>query len=169
MAAVRQDIQIFSESISFNVGLDNPAIDDARRVAAAELVHAERFIERLGWELVLRERGADLSVGEGQLLTFARTMAHSPALIILDEATASIDSMTENLVQAAISRILDRTTVIVIAHRLSTIRSADRIVVLGDGCVLEQGTHETLMEEGGAYAALVHAADGVMTSVADAS
>jgi ABC-type bacteriocin/lantibiotic exporters, contain an N-terminal double-glycine peptidase domain len=128
VAAVRQDIQVFSEPVRFNIDLANPDISEADRARAAELVHADRFVDRLGWEHVLRERGADLSVGEGQLLTFARTMAHDPSIVILDEATASVDSLTEALVQDAIARILHEKTVIVVAHRLSTIQNADRIV-----------------------------------------
>lgn len=162
VAAVRQDIQVFSESVRFNVDLDNPAVDSEARETASALVHADRFVHRLGWEHTLRERGADLSVGEGQLLTFARTMAHDPAVIILDEATASVDSITEALVQDAIQRILERKTVIVIAHRLSTVQSADRIVVMGAGEILEQGSHAELMAMGGAYAALVAAGQGAV-------
>jgi len=161
VASVRQDIQVFSESVGFNVDLDSPDIEPAAREAAASLVHADRFVERLGWSHLLRERGADLSVGEGQLLTFARTMAHDPSVIILDEATASVDSITEALVQDAIARILERKTVIVIAHRLSTVQSADRIVVMGGGRILEQGPHAVLMAAGGPYAALVAAGQGV--------
>jgi len=164
VAAVRQDIQVFSETVGFNVDLGSPDIDAEQRAAATGLVHADRFVARLGWEHTLRERGAELSVGEGQLLTFARTMAHDPAVIILDEATASVDSITEGLVQDAISRILARKTVIVIAHRLSTVQSADRIIVMGAGEILEQGSHVELMAAGGAYAALVAAGQGAMGS-----
>ena len=91
------------------------------------------MVDRVGWDHVLRERGADVSVGEGQLLTFARAMAHDPEVVILDEATASIDSMTEKLIQDALARIFTRKTVIVIAHRLSTVEQADRIVVMDRG------------------------------------
>ncbi len=157
IATVRQDIQVFSEPLRFNVTLDSPRIDTETAARSASLVHADHFVERLGWDHVLRERGADLSVGEGQLLTFARTMAHDPDMIILDEATASVDSLTEGLVQDAIAQILARKTVIVIAHRLSTIQHADRIAVMDKGVVVEQGTHAELMAAGGAYAALVAA------------
>lgn len=155
VAAVRQDIQIFSDTLQFNVDLDNPDIDPARREAASALVHADAFVKRLGWAHLLRERGADLSVGEGQLLTFSRTMAHDPALIILDEATASVDSITESLIQDAIARILSAKTVIVIAHRLSTIQHADRIAVMSGGEIVELGSHAELMAQGGQYAHLV--------------
>lgn len=157
VAAVRQDIQVFSETLDFNVRLGNERLGQDQAADAAALVHADAFVKRLGWEHHLRERGADLSVGEGQLLTFARTMAHDPDLIILDEATASIDSITEELVQDAIARILQRKTVIVIAHRLSTIQSADLIAVMDKGRVVEVGSHDELLAHNGAYAALVHA------------
>jgi ATP-binding cassette subfamily B multidrug efflux pump len=167
VAAVRQDIQVFSEPVRFNIDLANPDIAEADRARAAALVHADRFVERLGWDHVLRERGADLSVGEGQLLTFARTMAHDPSVVILDEATASVDSLTEALVQDAIARILHEKTVIVVAHRLSTIQNADRIIVMDKGNIVEQGSHDALMAAGGAYAALVEAGRGAVGADAD--
>jgi ABC-type multidrug transport system fused ATPase/permease subunit len=111
----------------------------------------------LGLDHVLQERGVDLSVGEGQLVTFARTMAHDPQLVIMDEATASVDSLTEKKIQEAIAVIISRKTAIVIAHRLSTIRQADRIIVMDAGRIVEQGTHEELLAGGGAYAALLDA------------
>jgi ATP-binding cassette subfamily B multidrug efflux pump len=159
--AVRQDIQIFSETIGFNVGLGNPRVVAGLRDQAAQWVHAEGFIERLGWDHRLRERGADLSVGQGQLLTFARTMAHQPEVVLLDEATAAVDSLTEKQIQDAIGKILETKTVIVIAHRLSTIREADRIAVMDRGRVVEQGSHAELMVADGAYAALVKAGEEV--------
>jgi ATP-binding cassette, subfamily B, multidrug efflux pump len=167
LATVRQDVQVFNDTVRFNVDLGNPAISDAQAEEAATLVNADRFLNRLGWDHLLRERGADLSVGESQLLTFARTMAHNPDLVILDEATASVDSLTEGLVQDAIQRILERKTVIVIAHRLSTVQKADRIAVMQRGKVVEQGSHAQLMARDGPYAALVRAGQGVVADSPD--
>ena len=168
VTAVRQDIQVFSDTLRFNVDLDNPAISGAQREEAAALVNADRFVQRLGWNHTLREQGADLSVGEGQILTFARAMAHAPALVILDEATASVDSLTEALIQEAIGRILEEKTVIVIAHRLSTIQQADRIAVMEHGQVVEQGTHAELMALQGRYAHLIESGREVLSAAAPA-
>ncbi len=157
VSAVRQDIQLFSESLAFNVDLGNPEISEQDREKAVSVVLADELVSRVGWDHILQERGVDLSVGEGQLVTFARTMAHDPQLVIMDEATASVDSLTEKKIQDAIAAIISRKTAIVIAHRLSTIRQADRIIVMDAGRIVEQGTHEQLLSEGGAYSALIAA------------
>ena len=164
IAGVRQDPQLFSETVQFNIDLGNSDIDAAATRDAAVLVHADQVVDRVGWEHVLRERGADLSVGEGALVTFARAMAHDLSVVILDEATASIDSLTEQLIQDALERIFERKTVIVIAHRLSTVERADRIVVMDRGRIVEQGTHNELMAAEGFYFKLVRAGEELLVA-----
>jgi ATP-binding cassette subfamily B protein len=162
VVSVRQDIQIFSRSVEFNITLDNPNISHDIAQEAVELTCADRMVADIGWDKVLRERGSDLSVGQGQLLTFARMMAVNAPVVILDEATASVDSVTEQQIQQAIENIFSKKTVIVIAHRLSTIQKADKIIVLEKGVIIEEGTHASLLAKGGRYAHLVEAGKSVV-------
>jgi ATP-binding cassette subfamily B protein len=152
-AIVQQDFFLFTGNIADNISLGDTNIDDARIRVAAERVQADRFISRLpeAYASQVRERGAGLSVGEKQLLSFARALAFNPPVLILDEATSSIDTETEILIQEAIQTLLEGRTSIVIAHRLSTIRSADSILVFHHGEIRERGTHEELMQVGGLY------------------
>jgi ATP-binding cassette subfamily B multidrug efflux pump len=152
-AIVQQDLFLFTGNIGDNISLGDDAISPEEIRTAAERVQADRFISRIpeGYESEVRERGAGLSVGEKQLLSFARALAFDPPVLILDEATSSIDTETEHLIQEAIQTLLQGRTSIVIAHRLSTIRSADTILVFHHGEIRERGTHEELMQFGGLY------------------
>jgi ATP-binding cassette, subfamily B, multidrug efflux pump len=154
---VQQDVFLFDESAGFNVSLGERSLDDdpTRIHSALETVQAADFVrERGGLEAPVGERGRNFSVGEAQLLAFARVAARSPTMLILDEATASVDSLTEQRVQQAIERLLVGRTVLVIAHRLSTVRHADTIIVLADGEIAEMGPHEQLIANEGLYAEL---------------
>ncbi len=152
-AIVQQDFFLFTGNIADNISLGDPDIMEERIRVAAERVQADRFISRLpdGYASQVRERGAGLSVGEKQLLSFARALAFNPPVLILDEATSSIDTETEHLIQEAIQTLLEGRTSIVIAHRLSTIRSADTILVFHHGEIRERGTHDELMQSDGLY------------------
>jgi ATP-binding cassette subfamily B multidrug efflux pump len=152
-AIVQQDFFLFTGNIADNISLGDPEISEERIRTAAVRVQADRFISRLpeGYAAQVRERGAGLSVGEKQLLSFARALAFNPPVLILDEATSSIDTETELLIQDAIKTLLEGRTSIVIAHRLSTIRSADTILVFHHGEIRERGTHEELMQISGLY------------------
>jgi ATP-binding cassette, subfamily B, multidrug efflux pump len=148
VAMVLQDVFLFSGTIEGNIRLGDPEIDEERVLWAAAEVHALPFIERLsgGLEAQVRERGAGLSVGQKQLIAFARALAFDPKILILDEATSSIDTETEQLIQQALDRLLEGRTSIVIAHRLSTVVDSDHIVVIDHGQVVGQGTHSELVE-----------------------
>jgi len=153
---VLQDVFLFSRDIAYNIRLGRNDIDEARVRAAAARVGADRFIERLpdGYAQTVGERGVTLSVGERQLLSFARALAFDPLVLVLDEATSSVDSALEGQIQHALDTLMRGRTSIVIAHRLSTVQNADRILVLHRGELREEGTHRELLERGGLYARL---------------
>lgn len=152
-AVVLQEIFLFSGTVEGNIRLGRQDISAERVEWAAQEVHADGFIAKLkgGYAAEVRERGAGLSVGQKQLISFARALAFDPALLILDEATSSIDTETEQLIQQAIERVMRNRTSIMVAHRLSTIQRADRIIVLHHGEIREQGTHQELLSERGLY------------------
>jgi ATP-binding cassette, subfamily B, multidrug efflux pump len=152
-AVVLQEVFLFSGTIEGNIRLGRQEIAEDRVRWAAQEVHADSFIRRLkdDYQAEVRERGAGLSVGQKQLISFARALAFDPALLILDEATSSIDTETEQLIQRAIERVMRDRTSIVVAHRLSTIQNADRIIVLHHGEIREQGTHQELLAHRGLY------------------
>jgi len=153
---VLQDVFLFAGTIADNITLGNQDITEEQIWEAAELVGAKRFIERLpgGLHYQVMERGATLSVGQRQLISFVRAMVYKPRIIILDEATSSVDSETEELIQEAIEKLMEGRTSLVIAHRLSTIQKADRIIVLDRGEIKESATHDELLRLGGFYAQL---------------
>jgi ATP-binding cassette subfamily B multidrug efflux pump len=154
IATVIQDVFLFSDTIANNISLNNPAITREQIIAAATDVGAHEFIERLpgGYDYNVMERGATLSAGQAQLISFVRALVYNPAILVLDEATSSVDTETEILIQNAIDKLMDGRTAIVIAHRLSTIQKADKIIVLDHGEIKEMGTHQELLRiENGYY------------------
>jgi ATP-binding cassette subfamily B multidrug efflux pump len=152
-AVVLQDIFLFTGTVESNIRLGREDISDERVRWAAGEVRADNFVQRLphGYKSEVRERGAGLSVGQKQLISFARALAFDPALLILDEATSSIDTETEQLIQQAIARVMRNRTSVIVAHRLSTIQRADNIIVMHHGEVREQGTHQDLLALHGLY------------------
>ena len=148
-----QDTFLFSASVADNIRYGRPDANDEEVRAAAELAQAADFIERLpeGYETVLGERGGGLSQGQRQLLSIARVALTDPRILILDEATSSVDTRTERKIQAALDTLLAGRTSFVIAHRLSTIRNADQVLVLDEGQIIERGTHRELLERRGFY------------------
>jgi len=148
IATVIQDVFLFTDTIANNISLNNPAITRDQIIAAAKDVGAHEFIERLpgGYDYNVMERGATLSSGQAQLISFIRALVYDPAILVLDEATSSVDTETEILIQNAISKLMQGRTAIVIAHRLSTIQNADKIIVLDHGEIKEMGTHQELLK-----------------------
>jgi ATP-binding cassette subfamily B protein len=156
LGVVLQDFHVFAGSVADNIALGDPTITRERLEEAARLVQADSFIQALprGYDTSLSERGQNLSYGQRQLLAFARVLAADPEILILDEATASIDTHTEQLIQRGLHQVTAGRTSILIAHRLQTIREADRIVVMQQGRVREMGTHGELLALDGLYRTL---------------
>jgi len=156
IGVVQQDVFLFSGSVASNIRLGHGEITDGRIRESARGVHADPFIQRMpkGYDDEIRERGTNLSVGQKQLLSFARALAYDPKVLVLDEATSSVDTETELLIQDALKVLMKGRTSLVIAHRLSTIQDCDRILVLHKGTLREQGTHQELLTQGGIYAKL---------------
>ncbi|WP_395626497.1 ABC transporter ATP-binding protein [Daejeonella sp.] len=153
IATVLQDVFLFSDSIANNINLNNKEISREAIIKAAKDVGAEEFINRLpgGFDYNVMERGATLSAGQAQLISFIRALVYNPQILVLDEATASVDTETEELIQHAINKLMEGRTSIVIAHRLSTIQNADRIIVLDQGEIKEMGSHQALLKLNGFY------------------
>ena len=150
---VQQNIFLFSGTIEKNINLDNPKISKEQTIAAAKEVHLDRYVQRMpnGYATEVKEGGAGLSVGQKQLVAFARALASNPDILILDEATSSVDTETELLIQDALNRLMENRTSVVIAHRLSTIQNADKIIVMHRGEIQEMGTHNELLQQRGIY------------------
>ena len=158
IAVVLQDVFLFSSSIAYNIHLGDVSITPEKMVEAAKAVGVHDFILSLpgGYDYEVKERGATLSVGQRQLISFVRALVHNPKIIVLDEATSSVDSETEVLIQEAISTLMKGRTAVVIAHRLSTIRNSDQILVMDKGEIKERGTQDELLAQNGLYAQLYH-------------
>jgi ATP-binding cassette subfamily B protein len=154
---MQQDVFLFEQNIQFNISLGDDTISDHAVVDAAQYVYAHDFILGLTgqYQFELKNNGSNLSAGQAQLISFARAVAQGGQVMMLDEATSSVDSITENLIQKAISRLFEEKTVIAIAHRLSTIRHSDQILVLNQGKIVEQGNHQDLLAMNGVYSNLL--------------
>ncbi|MEM3712175.1 MAG: ATP-binding cassette domain-containing protein [Thermoproteota archaeon] len=153
LSIVLQDSFLFPMSIKDNIRFGKPDASDEEVIAAAKAVGAHEFIMKLpnGYDYMIQEGASNISIGQRQLISFARTLLVNPELLVLDEATSSIDPYTELLIQRALKRLLSGRMAIIIAHRLSTIRLCDEIIVLNNGTIVEKGTHEELMRKGGLY------------------
>jgi ABC-type multidrug transport system fused ATPase/permease subunit len=156
LGLVLQDVFLFSGDIASNITLGDERISQARMIEAARRAQIAPFVEKLpgGYRAEVQERGSTLSQGQRQLLSFARALAFDPRILILDEATSSVDTETEVLIQAALEELLKQRTAIIVAHRLSTIKNADRILVVHKGQIWEQGGHDELLARAGLYARL---------------
>jgi ATP-binding cassette subfamily B protein len=148
ISVVLQDVFLFAGTVRDNVILKNDQVSEDDMINSAREIGALEFVENLpgGWDYDVKERGSSLSVGQRQLISFIRALAFKPRVLILDEATSSVDSETEELIQEATKRLMHNCTSIVIAHRLSTIREADQIIVLDKGRIVEKGTHQELLD-----------------------
>jgi ATP-binding cassette subfamily B protein len=158
IAVVLQDVFLFSSSIAYNIHLGDERITQEKMEEAAKAVGVHDFIMSLpgGYAYEVMERGATLSVGQRQLISFVRAMVRNPKIIVLDEATSSVDSDSELMIQQAIATLMKGRTAVVIAHRLSTIRNANQILVMDKGEIKERGNHEELLNQGGLYSTLYH-------------
>lgn len=150
---VQQDVFIFTGDIKGNISLNNEDISQEEIVRAAHIVNADSFINKMphGFDEPVTERGSTLSAGQRQLLSFARTLAYQPTILVLDEATANIDTETESLITQALEKLMEGRTTIMVAHRLSTIQHADKIIVMHKGEIRESGSHQELLEQDGMY------------------
>lgn len=158
ISIMQQDIYMFNDSVEFNISLGRESISQSDVEQSASFVYANYFIDQLPnkYKFVVQDNGDNLSKGQAQLISFARAIAGNSELIILDEATSAVDSITEQYIQKAIANIFSKKTVIAVAHRLSTIKNSDMILVLEDGQIIERGNHEQLLKFGGKYARLLH-------------
>jgi ATP-binding cassette, subfamily B, multidrug efflux pump len=156
LGLVLQDPFLFSGTIGDNIRYGNDKATEDDIIAAAKIVGAHDFIMKLekGYDTWLQERGQNLSMGQRQLISFARALLANPSILLLDEATANMDSYSEQVLQEALKKLLQGRTAVVIAHRLSTIKNADRIAVIDDGRIIEEGKHDELLARGGLYARL---------------
>lgn len=157
IALMQQDIFLFNETVKFNISLNRDSITQQKIESAAQFVYADEFIKELPdqYNYLIKGNGQNLSAGQAQLISFARALADNSDLVLLDEATSSVDSVTENFIQKAIEKIFRTRTVIAVAHRLSTIRNSDNILVMKEGKIVEQGNHDQLLEQKGYYVQLV--------------